>query len=905
MNRIASFFTILTLSGLLVLTVGCGGKSSSPKPMPEENRVEKNIAEKTGLDQKKDSSSQQETKKKKKKKKKVEKEEATEENAQDFLPPELQVQEKTLPSSASQWSEEDFTYVRVAEPTLFDMALTELSSRLANPNAAEEASRILARFVQSVVPNAIAQEQKLVAEAERLKELEEGDDSDRNRRTDPAKPIEIKFYQLAQKQVAQGMGALASSTSETAQKTVAAFLAGAIFTDDNKGALDAVMNAYATKSEEGKISPNEENLLLDFLLLPEKAVEEAAEFAEVEAPPLKEIAADENGAQQRTQDSPYSNLRGNHPPIQLANGKRIQFRFQGGSGNMTSFTHLDVQKLTLTKYCPASSAIFRAQIARKLLGDEVLQAADTQTKQAFLLEEVLGKFLMKKDFANCIAQILIYRQPEIDEAWMAVLEDNLAQSHILLMKNRFSLFDEKTTDEFRAATVEKRNQLEQDARAREAAEAAEKEAPSGQTSVSLLSRRATLEKGKPTATGNNRNRTVQYSPMVELLMNPNSREALEKEIWTPEMRQILLDKIHESLAGYVSESMANMPEPGSKVKPKVPKIQKSDLQAIQMYLSIPCTETRYQIYSILDKAWLLGPEAFKTSLFDQIETEPGFLMVVKSLDRRVMKEKKDARRPMPTNKKKPNAKAKAPSPGVLLREKRKEIGAAWMEQSYRSVCEWCLKFSEAAKAREEIAKTRRILDRNAPKAEEPKLPEELRKQFDFPKDAKVVSFFTADDPAMPPMAESGRLRITFFEVECSGMFQKMVSTLKSKHPKTLLERGFLSKTPIQKGVANAYWLEHFDRNDETGRRESIDVLIAPARQPSNDQNSRQNDQPQTAMNRRGAEQFRVFVLMMEMDDITGDHQSNFKVDDDENKNDDSDDDSDDSDEEFSDDDSEE
>jgi len=880
MNRIASFFTILTLSGLLVLTAGCGGKSSSPEPMPEENRVQKNIAEKTGLDKKNAPEPQQEPKKKKKKKKKEVEEEKPEENEQDLLPPELQVQEKTLPSNTAQWSEADFTYVRVAEPALFDMALTELSSRLANPNVSEEAARILSRFVQSVIPNAIAQEQKLIEAAEKQKALEEGDDSERDRRMDNSKPIEINFYQLTQKQAAQGMGALASSTSETARKTTAAFLAGAILTDDNKGALEAVMDAYAVKSEEGKISPEEEKLLLSFLLIPEKGVEDAAEFAEIEAPEIKEVELDENGNPPRTQDNPYSNLRGNHPPIQLAPGKRVQFRFQGGSGNITSFTHLDVQKLVLNKYCPVSSALFRAQIARELLGDEVLQAADTQAKQAFLLEKVLNKFLMKKDFTNCIAQIMIYRQPEVDEAWRAILEENLAQSHLLLMKHRFSLLDEKTTDEFRTAMLEKRSQMEEDARAREAAEAAEEAAPSGQTSVSLLSRRAALEKNKPAAAGNNRNRTAQRSPMVELLMESSSREALEKEIWTPEMRQLLLDKIHESFVGYVDESIANMPEPGSNAKPKFPMIQKSDLQTIQMYLSIPCTETRYQLYSILDKAWLLGPEAFKMSLFDKIETEPGFLMVVKSLDRRVMKEKKETRRPVPNNKKK-NVKAKAPSIGVLLREKRLEVGAAWMEQSYRTVSQWCWKFSEAAKAQEAVAKARRITDRNAPKPEEPKLPEDLRKLFVFPKDAKLVSFFTADDPAMPPMAESGRLKVTYFEVECSSMFQKLITGLKSKQSR-LLERGILSKTPNQQAIANGYWLERFELNDETGRRESLDILITPARQ-SNDMNNRQNNEQLVMMNRRGPEEFRIHVLMMEMDDITGDHKSNFKVEDEEDE----------------------
>lgn len=890
MTRIASFFTILAGSALLVLALGCGKSSPAPAPMPEKSRVEQNLAEKTGLANQNADSQKNDQKPKKKKKRKV----TPEVDPKEDLPEELRVPEVTLPVESSQWSEAEFTCIRTSQPLLFDSAISELSRRLANPDAAENAARILARFVQSVVPAALAQEQKLLAEAEKMKAvLEESEQEDRRGRKDPqanAKPIELNYYMLSQNQIRQAMGALAGSTSETAEKQVAAFLAGAIQTDENKAGLEAVLDAYAQKTENEKLSADEENLLLAFLLMPEKAVAQAAGFAEVEAPQIPEEELDENGnpIQRSNQNGTSVNLRGNHQPILIAPNKRVQFRFSGGTGNMTSFTCYDVQKLVLTKFCPVSSPLFRASIARKLTEAEVMEAANTQARQDFLLNDVLDRFLMKKDFANALAHVLIYQQPDLDDSLKTVLEENLFLSHLMLMQYQFGLIDGKTIQDYRAALLAKRNRLAMEESARSAAESSSAQTSTAQAPASLLSRKAAAQSAaaRPNSQGN-RPQAVQYPPMVELLMNPNERKALEKEIWTQEMRTLLREKLNASLDVFIGESLANMPEPGSNVRPKAPNFQKSDLQTIQMFLAIPCIETRAEIYALLDRGWLLGPEAFRLAIFDKLETEPGFLMVVKSMDRRAKPKEKEKnpniRKPNRNSsvKRRPTVKPKTPSMGVLMREKRLEVGAAWLDQSCKLVCQWCWKFSQAAKAQKDLMAAERILNRNAPKASAPELSDELRQQFPFPQGSEVVAWYSAADPAMPPISEASGLKITYFEVRCHGLLPKLASVFKSKNPR-MLDRGILIPNPGTNAILNANWLERWEVNKETGKRESIDILIAPTVQVANNQNqNRGNDE--NVSRKKGPEDYTVYVLMMEMDDLTGEHQSQLKAsDEDEN-----------------------
>ena len=63
---------------------------------------------------------------------------------------------------------------------------------------------------------------------------------------------------------------------------------------------------------------------------------------------------------------------------------------------MPEFTPEDVQKAVLAKYCPQSNALFRARIAQELLGTTVLEAANTEEKQAFRLGTVQDRVRAEK-----------------------------------------------------------------------------------------------------------------------------------------------------------------------------------------------------------------------------------------------------------------------------------------------------------------------------------------------------------------------------------------------------------------------------------------------------------------------------------------------------------------------------
>ncbi|MBO5436608.1 MAG: hypothetical protein J6A23_03010 [Thermoguttaceae bacterium] len=862
MTRTFSFFTVLVCACIMALVLGCGGDKPSKSKKKSKPAVEQTEEVKAP-----EPVQAPKPKKEKKKKKKVKKEEPAEDD-QNYLPPELQVQEKTLPAESAQWTVEDFTYIRTQESDLFDLSISELEKRLANPAAADDAAQILARFVRSVVPGALELEEKLKKNEKNLQNAmsdEELQESQMNR----SQAQTVDFFILTQAQVRQAMTALARSTSEVAQQQTMAFLAGTLLTDENKTVLNDVIQAYADKAQEGKISPEEESILLSFLLTPELAVGKAAEFADVEVPaPTPSQEETPSGTNSRS-----SGARGNHPPILVAPGKRIQFKFSGGSGNMPEFTPEDVQKAVLAKYCPQSNAIFRARIARELLGNTVLEAANTEEKQAFLLNDVMDKFLMKKDFANCIAQLLIYRQDEqdhLDDAWNKTLEENLFLSHQTLMKTHYAFLEEKILEEYRSALLAKRNRLEAEDKARQEAEESASKTSNEQVSVSLLSRRAAQEKNLPNQGGNSGRPVSAFSPAVELLMAPEIGTSLAKELWTQEMRSTLFEKMQEIMDPYVEEALNNMPEPGSKTKPRLPNLQREDLQAVQIYLTIPCVETRKELFRLLDNAWLLGPEAFRTTFFDRVETEPGFLMVVKSLDRRALPKEKERPKRQTSNRKRPNVK-KEPSAGELMREQRLQTGAAWQEQAYKMVCQWCWNYSLAAENQQKLASAARILDRNAPKQTAPKLPEALAERFPLPPESKVVAFYTNSDPKMDGISEKSGLNVTFFEVECTAAMPRLFSMFRSQNSR-LQERGMPGKVTGQNTVLNGYWLERFELNDETGRQESLDILITPQHQSENARPMGTNE-PEV---KKGPADYRIYVLLMEMDDLTGEHKSNFE-----------------------------
>ncbi len=537
------------------------------------------------------------------------------------------------------------------------------------------------------------------------------------------------------------------------------------------------------------------------------------------------------------------------------------FRFSGGSGKLQEFTPVVVQNSVLKNFCPSSTPIFRARITRKLVGSDVMEAANTQEKVKFLQESVLEGFLLKMDFENIIAHVLLYKQPDLGEDKRSKLKADMLLSHQALMRTHFGFIDSKTVENYRAVVTEKRDYLVAEKQAQQEAERNASEISTEQVAVSVLSKMASAGKNqnqnktqKP-----NLNRNTKADPIVMLLMNPKDREALASEIWTVEIRDALQEEASETLGSAIDKGLANLPAPSSKTRVTMPSIAREDIQAIQMYLTIPCIDSRCKIYTLLNRAWLLGPEAFRSMIFDKMEVEPGFLMVLKSMDRRVAPKERDARKNTNKNARK---KPKEPSPAQLLREKKIEVGVAWMEQCYKSVCQWCKTYSDVAKMQEELKKINRILDKDAPKVTEPKLPKELQELV--PPASEVVSYYTATDPVMPPLAESSALKITFFELESRVQRTKLIAAFKSRIPK-LLERGVMAKPTGQNTVINGYWLERFMIND-AGRRESVDVLIVPM-----NQDSRQNNRNQEDM--RDVSEFRVYVLMMEMDDLVDDHVS--------------------------------
>ncbi len=857
-------FMVFVSVCLMLFVSGCGGgkkkPSPGPAPMPEQNQ-QVQAPEPPAPE--------------KKKIKKVIKKKKTDSSAEadsaDMLPEGLRIAEVTLPASSSLWTEKEILYIRSAQKDLYNSAIQELVDRLNNPDTADDAARLLVQFVQSVIPAALAQEEKLRAESEKMKE---GDDDGRNsnRSNPPAQPIMIEFYQLGQMQVRQIFEALSTNTCENAKKATAALLAGTIMTDDNKSALEATLNGYAEKAQKGKISKPEEDFLLAFLLIPEKGVKLAAEYAEVDPPEIEPVELDQNGNPIQNQDS-MNALRGNHQPIEITPEKWVQFKFVGGNGNMTKITPQEVQKQVLTKYCPFSSANFRARIAEEITSQEVMAAADTEAEQTFLLNEVLEKFIMKRDFANAIAHILIYKQPDLDDKWKSTIEENLLKSCKALTQNHFGFFDEKTLEDYKKAVQTKAAALASEKQRRlEAEQKADAPASAEQVPVSLLSKKAQMEQSQNRSFGS-QSQAVQLPPLVELMMNPEECSALEKEVWSPEMRALLLNRLEESFGGLVAECIANMPELGSKDRLRIPTLDKDGLSTLEMYMTIPCIENRAQVYNLLDKAWLLGPEPFRQLLFDRMETEPGFLMVVKSLDRRVAPKEKDKK--TPTTRKPPKnrnvVKEREKSKGVLLREKKTEIGTAWMDQVYNMVCQWCWKFSQAAQAELDVMEIDRILNPKLPKPEPPVLSEELKLKFQPVPGIDVVSLYTNSDPKIPPIAPESGLKITFIELRCTNQLPKLISVYKSKNPH-LLERGKLGgkwgSLNSQTSIVNATWLEKFEVNEETGRTESIDILFAPTKSSNQISSNREDDQP-----RKGAEAYSIYVLVMEMDDLTGEHVS--------------------------------
>jgi hypothetical protein len=225
--------------------------------------------------------------------------------------------------------------------------------------------------------------------------------------------------------------------------------------------------------------------------------------------------------------------------------------------------------------------------------------------------------------------------------------------------------------------------------------------------------------------------------------------------------------------------------------------------------AIPMDACRASLLDCLSTHHAEGPQTL-TAAMSRVCFEPGFLVVLKSVDRRHPEPKPAAvmRRPPSSSTRPPSGASRPkarPQPGSSEAEKNEE---KWNDACEQMVKLACKRFLAAAKALRASGQ--------GPK------PEELaeKRPFELHKDARVVAEYHAEWPdAMPAKDKLGDLTVDPLKVHYVRIEQKDRPRPVSGH--------YRAKTASKEtyNITSGYWLESCRRVPKEGTKISVDVFV--------------------------------------------------------------------------------
>ena len=200
-------------------------------------------------------------------------------------------------------------------------------------------------------------------------------------------------------------------------------------------------------------------------------------------------------------------------------------------------------------------------------------------------------------------------------------------------------------------------------------------------------------------------------------------------------------------------------------------------------------------------------------MFDRMVTDPGPLVLVKSLPR-----KDYTPSPGGAGPRSPRPAGNPSGTGAAAETEKKKLEQEWWDASKKMVYAWCGRFHAAATAKEEASTD---ADEKPKDAAAPTFPGD----FTLGPDAKVTAEYHVvwPDKAPPQCAELklGLLEIHYVYAEESGKLKKL---------KGFYSRKAKARVADLRTTDKGIWIDSNQRDTQEDRRRSLDVLISRSAQ---------------------------------------------------------------------------
>lgn len=799
MRRIFLSITLLCFLCPLWLLTGCGGSSggsseaSSVKDSPGGKRVKKNLKKKMNMKDREDEETdgkESSSKKDKKGKNAAGRPKKTTASSPEPKEEEENVTERLFPENYADWTQEDYLLAKAEQFPELDRAMAMLGSPLTGKENASKGVEILLALMQRCRLPLLEEIPQKISDRELTEEVVMAGESEKN-------PLEVELVQMSPQDLSLAVEILFANGSSEAMDAIAKLFRREIFTDDDQIVVEAILQYFLSPSY--TCTQEQEAMLFEMMINAEKI----------------RPALGEESSRGRRDDI-----------VQNAEGVWLKVHYLRGDGQFPDYTPAEMRKLILEQYAPHSSEMFRTWIAKFLTSSDMDPSFLKENDKKEFVVKML-EFIIDKNPRNLEAQIYLYKQNVLDEGNLQKVEESLAENYNALLRTWFLLGDEKDLEAYFIHLDEEKERIAKE----RAADQVVQPSPAASSLLGQLTREKSGRAQGRTSASSSKDSPVLFTYWM---MHPEKAEEMRTEIWSKNMRQIL----REQMLGFVEpvfqeNDLRNRRRSSAATK---------DMRPLQMYLLIPQYEIRKEFHDLLQEGWELGPAAYqKIGIMEKLSTEPGFLMVLKSMERREPTDNKDK-----SDRKKKDSKKKVSSIAEK-REQRQKTGEAWMRITYEEVRRWLSRWEQAA-----------LLQRatQEPLEEELRLPDSLRTRFPFPADGEVISFYKAQDPL--PEGEKRNpdgLKVTYFHIRCHARMGTLIGNFRSKNS-SLIQHESMETGRGSKDSAGV-WMERFILDKETGKRESVDILIVP-KNPSSSSEDKE---------RRLPEDLDVYVLVMEMKDL--------------------------------------
>ncbi len=890
MTHLKHSVSFFWLSAILVFVLffsgnGCGGgsaKKSSPAPQPaasetpapaagggvgtsggsEDDADDADDGEENVKPEKKKNAAKEAEKKSAKKTKKKTKKAGEEEAGEEDVDAAAAKTAKALPKDVARWTREDFLAAKAMKRTdaKYDLtpALAALGTRNHGRSAAGEDAEILTELMRMELPPdydaEIAAAALAAAEAEKIQKAQksqknkgkkakkkpaaedadaeedapqdaENADDQENAPADEEKeevkpenmpPLEVLLVVLTPNEVKAGAGALLENGSPAAWKGVMDILQRKTQTDQDRDAVQTMLE----KISETRTPENEK--LLFRILTDAESIRQPWPEEEKAAMNLRLMGGKEK---------------------KNVEGRRVTVMAVGGSRNLTDITAREMRDSVMNLGRERFSPAFRKEIALFLMNPKVDKTLLAQRDYQQFLENML-RYVMEKKPANLDAQLALYLLPSLPAQQKDKLEENLLPLMQDVLRAEFLLADAKTITAVKQARSA-------------AAETPDEDEKAGAGGWSLMGGAGrTGETPQRNTSGGAKNAAGEPNFLVQLILDDDLREDYARRLWANEVLKVEMGRLSDE----VKKILKNAGSEGLTAADF--RSGQNAARALEMLVVSPRAESRKVFFRILTLGWGFGPAVMQQlGILGKAEPEPGFLMVLKSLERKDPPKVKSGGSTARTDKK--------PAASVVKREAQQKTAGDWMKACEAQVKTWCDQFALAGQLQMELsgespetvtagradAGSAADADTDAEDGGEKSSTGGTLSDFpaSLPAGAEIQAVYRKTWQPEDAAARGESLKIHFVRFTCEARWVQIQNFFRKTQKGMVLRETETS----EKVKPTALWLERYRVDDGAKKCLSVDVHITLA------------DGEAIDLKAAGPVKMQVDVLVMEMDDLKG------------------------------------